>query len=86
MKRIDIMYGENAYSVGGRDLAELQAEIMRGFAGGGEWLRVNHGEGQRHDAFLLIGPGTPIALIPIPEDPTSTEEPSPADGPGAVTI
>lgn len=69
MKRIDIVYGENAYSVGGRDLDELMAEIMSGLADGGHWLQVNHGEGARHDAFLLIGPGTPIALIPIPEEP-----------------
>jgi hypothetical protein len=68
MKRIDIFFGDNAYSVGGRDLEDLQAEIARGVAAGGYWLKVNHGEGERQDAYLFLTPGTPVALIPVPED------------------
>ncbi len=68
MKRTDILYGDGAYSVGGRDLGELQAEITRGVADGGYWLKVNHGEGGLQEAYLLLTSGTPVALIPIPGD------------------
>ncbi|MCR2792045.1 hypothetical protein NQ156_03110 [Microbacterium sp. zg.Y625] len=66
MKRIDIRYGGHSYSVGGRELADLQNEIETGLVPGGSvWIRVNEGEGIRRDAYLLITPGTPIALIPL---------------------
>ncbi len=66
MKRIDIRYGGHSYSVGGRELADLQDEIATGLVDGGNvWIRVNEGEGIRRDAFLLITPGTPISLIPL---------------------
>lgn len=66
MKRIDIRYGGHSYSVGGRELADLQDEIASGLVSGGSaWIRVNEGEGIRRDAHLLITPGTPISLIPL---------------------
>jgi hypothetical protein len=68
MKRIDITYGGNSYSVGGRDLSELQAAVLRGHTDGGLWLEVNDGEGAERPAYLLIAPGIDIALIPIPGD------------------
>ena len=67
MKRIDIHYGGEIYSVGDRDLEELKAELAEGSLSGHHWLLVNDGEGQRRDAYLLIGAG-PIALIPIPDE------------------
>ncbi|MGC5172263.1 hypothetical protein ACPW96_16490 [Micromonospora sp. DT81.3] len=66
MKRIDIRYGGDTYSVGGRDLEELRQEILTGLDSGKYWLIVNDGEGMRRDAQLLITPGVPISLIPIP--------------------
>ena len=66
MKRIDIRYNGHSYSVGGRELADLQNEIETGLIPGGRvWIQVNEGEGIRRDAYLLITTGTPIALIPL---------------------
>lgn len=67
MKRIDLHYGGNLYSVGGREMADVQAEISS-FQSGGGWLLVNDGEGARRDAHLWVTSGVPIALIPIPDE------------------
>jgi len=71
VKRIDVHYGGHIYSVGSRELADMQAEVERAMADGGGWLIVNDGEGERRDAHLFVAPGTPIALIPIPLPPTA---------------
>ena len=68
MKRIDIAYGGDHYSVGGRSLTELQDEILTGLAQGTHWLQVNDGEGEPRPSYLLISAGGPLALIPIPDD------------------
>jgi hypothetical protein len=69
MKRIDILYGGQQYSVGHRDIEELREEILKGTQNTpGYWLEVNSGEGAPRPAFLLITPGTDLALIPIPGD------------------
>jgi len=68
MKRIDIVYGGQLYSIGGRDPQEIVDEIAEGVKRGVHWLRVNDGEGLRRDALLLITAGVPIAVIPIPGD------------------
>lgn len=68
MKRVDIHYGGQLYSVGGRSLDELRREIAEGVASGTHWLLVNDGEGHRRDAYLLLAPGVPIALIPVPDE------------------
>lgn len=70
MKRIDVHYGGELYTIGGRDVGDLQAEILAGLAAGGCWLSVNDGEGARRDAQLLLHAGVPITLIPVP-DPTA---------------
>ncbi|MFE7844459.1 hypothetical protein ACFUTX_04600 [Microbacterium sp. NPDC057407] len=67
MKRIDIVYGGEHYSVGGRDPAELRSEIAHGLASGVHWLEVNDGEGATRTAYLALTPGTPISVIPVPE-------------------
>lgn len=67
MKRIDIVYGGQAYSVGQRDIDDLRREILNGVRGGdGYWLEVNSGEGAPRPTYLLITPGTDLALTPIP--------------------
>ena len=64
MSRIDIVYDGRPYSLGGRDLASIQVEIDGAIAAGlAYWLPVNAGEGRYEDAFLLIAPGIPIALV-----------------------
>jgi hypothetical protein len=74
MKRIDIHYGGQIYSVGGRELHEVEKEITDGIASGSHWMLVNDGEGQRLDAHLLLMPGSPIALIPIPDQWENPED------------
>src|SRR3546814_12514742 len=74
MKRIDIVYGGQSYSVGQRDIDELRAEILaKTRAEGGYWLEVNSGEGAPRPTFLLITASTDIALIPIPGEERSEE-------------
>lgn len=63
--RIDISYGGAQYSVGDRDLLELQQTIADGMLSSTPvWLQVNFGEGRPQPAFLLLTPGASIALIP----------------------
>lgn len=68
MKRIDIYYGGEHYSVGGRDFEELRDEIAAGVSSGMHWLEVNDGEGAFRSAFLLLSPGVPLAMVPIPDE------------------
>lgn len=83
MKRINIVYGGITYSVGDRDLHELQQEIAAGVQSGDPfWLTVNQGEGTPRDALLMISTGTDLALLPIPEpdqrpEHTTEEKPPP---------
>lgn len=66
MKRIDIEYGGRQYSVGGRDLDDVLAEIEAALSQSPGWVNVNDGEGERRDALLMITPGVPLAVIPVP--------------------
>ncbi|MDF2492932.1 MAG: hypothetical protein K0Q58_1510 [Microbacterium sp.] len=68
MKRIDIEYGGQTYCVGDRELEDLQREISEGIRSGDHWLHVNDGEGQRRDAYLHLGPGVSISVVPVPEE------------------
>lgn len=73
MKRIDIYYGGERYSVGTRTFEEISAEVDAALAAGHDWIRVNDGDGAPRMAYLLITPGVPLAIVPIPdEDPNST--------------
>ncbi|MEU1972822.1 hypothetical protein ABZ477_14290 [Microbacterium sp. NPDC019599] len=68
MKRIDIYYGGEHYSVGGRRLDDLQREIESGLRAGVHWLEVNDGEGMRRPALLMLTPGVELAVVPIPDN------------------
>ncbi len=57
MKRIDIYYGGEHYSIGGRRYEDLREEIEAGMIAGPYWLEVNDGEGQMRAAHLLLTPG-----------------------------
>lgn len=78
MKRIDILYGGEHYSVGMREVADLKQEIAQGLGSGMHWLAVNDGEGASRPAFLMLTPGVSITLIPIPDE-TGEAEPVPTD-------
>lgn len=73
MKRIDISYGGQWFSIGNRSLEDVHEEIRAGILAGHHWLEVNDGEGQPRPAYLSISPGVPIAVVPTPEphDPPS---------------
>lgn len=69
MKRIDIYYGGEHYSVGGRRLDDLRQEVEVGLMAGTHWLEVNDGEGMMRTAYLMITAGVPLAIVPIPDIP-----------------
>lgn len=73
MKRIDIFYSGQHYSLGEVDLDRLRQEIAEGVRDGPYWLTVNDGEGVPHPAYLLITSGVPIALVPVPTPPEERE-------------
>ncbi|MGN6220829.1 MAG: hypothetical protein ACTHNQ_15110 [Microbacterium sp.] len=77
MKRIDIYYGGEHYSVGGRRFDELRQEIERGLEHGRYWLEVNDGEGMMRTAFLMLTVGVPLAIVPIPDDVPDVSELTP---------
>jgi len=64
--RVDIVYGGAEYSLGGRSLESIQTEVETAFlAGKPYWLRVNSGGGRFEDAYLLIAPGIPFAILNV---------------------
>lgn len=66
MNRVDIVYGGKPYSLGGRSVESVQDEIAVAISSGlPYWLRVNSGEGRIEDAYLLIAPGIPFALVNV---------------------
>lgn len=75
MKRIDIYYGGDHYSLGGRGYDDLRKEIEEGMKRGPYWLEVNDGEGQMRAAHLLLTPGVALAIVPVPD-----ENPGPSSG------
>lgn len=70
MKRIDIRFGGDSYTVSHRDPDDLQAEILRRNAESpaGWWMQVNAGEGEPRPTFLLVTAQSELALTPIPDD------------------
>jgi hypothetical protein len=82
VKRIGIIYAGSHFSIGEQDYDGLKAEIEAAqIAGRSTWILVNHGEGRPQRAELLVGPGIPIALLPIPgeSDPMTDESGVPDD-------
>ena len=69
MNRIDIVYDGKPYSLGGRSIASIQGEIGGALATGVPyWIKVNSGEGRFEDAYLLIAPGIPVAMVNVKPD------------------
>ena len=80
MKRINISYGGEHYTIANADPEVVKADISAALNGGEPfWLRANHGEGTVRAADLLITTGTPIALMGIdPSNPTDGDDSAPA--------
>jgi hypothetical protein len=69
MKRVDVQYDGEHYSIGGRELSEVQDEVARGLdSGRTTWLEVNYGEGKSRPAVLALSPGVTIALSAAHDD------------------
>ena len=69
MKRVNILYGGAQYSVGQADVDAIKQAIEAAHAAGtARWITVNFGEGRPQPADLLVGPGIPVSIIPIPSD------------------
>jgi hypothetical protein len=68
MRRIDVLYDGALYSIGREDYDAVKAAITSAATGSATWITVNHGEGRPQPAELLIGPGIPIAILPITQD------------------
>lgn len=67
-KRIDLFYGGRPYSIGGRTIEDVRAEISAYLAAGEGWLTVNDGEGVARPTDLLVTPGVDLTLAVIPGD------------------
>jgi hypothetical protein len=68
MIRVNIKYDGTDYSIGGREVDDIQAEIDAGLSSSEpRWLHVNAGEGQYQPARLLLTRGTSISLLAVDE-------------------
>jgi hypothetical protein len=80
MNRIDIVYAGKPYSVGGKTLEAVQAEIGASVASGEpKWLKVNSGEGRVESAYLLLAPGVPLVLVDVAAEKGESTELSAGD-------
>lgn len=74
MKRIQLVYGDRAYTVADPDYDDLCSEIRRSVESGRpSWLEVNIGEGRPTSTRLLISSATTIAVIRDEIDPGADE-------------
>jgi hypothetical protein len=82
VKRVNIMYGGAQYSVGQADVEAIKEAIDRAHERGlADWITVNFGEGRPQPAQLLVGPGIPVSIVPIPSD-----DPDPVEGADAAAV
>jgi hypothetical protein len=78
VKRIEIVYGGQSYTISNRSYDDVRDEIEAALhSGKPAWLHVNSGEGRLTTSSLLITPGIPIALVMDRIDPVQDE----AEGP-----
>jgi len=69
MKHIEVLYGGEVFTLDAESSDEVMGMIGEAITSGGhQWLSVNRGEGRAQTARLLIGPGVPIAVVPLRED------------------
>ena len=66
MIRIDIVYGGQQYSLGGRSAESVRNEVSAAITSGQPyWLSVNSGGGRFEEAYLLIAPGIAFAVLDV---------------------
>ena len=81
MNRVDIVYGGGQYSLGGRSVESIQTEVETALESGKPyWLRVNSGGGRFEDAYLLIVPGIPFAILNVKPNNNGTDIDLEVDG------
>jgi hypothetical protein len=69
MKRVDVQYDGEHYSIAGRELQDVQDEVTRGLdSAQAAWLEVNSGEGKARTAVLALTAGVAIALSAAHDD------------------
>lgn len=69
MKRIDVVYDGRVYTISGREIAEVQQEVVEAVSSGTpHWLTVNSGEGRYAETYLLVTASTSIAVAPVQID------------------
>ncbi|MGR2753688.1 hypothetical protein [Agromyces arachidis] len=86
---MNIMYGGDQYSVGEADVDAIRGAIDEAHASGAaRWITVNFGEGRPQPAQLLVGPGIPVSIIPIPSDDgtSDAEEDAEVDSRGTEAL
>jgi hypothetical protein len=90
VKRINISYGGEHYTIADSDPDDVKEQINQALiAGKPFWLRVNHGEGTVRAADILITAGTAISIVGIERSgPTDTPNSSDAlaSGPSDASI
>jgi len=63
MKRVDIEYLGQSYTLPNTSAEHVRHEVEKGFATGKPfWLRVNHGEGKPQPVDLLLTPGVGLTV------------------------
>lgn len=65
MKRIDLLYGGQRFSISGRDYDDVRTEILAAVAAGGAWLTVNVGEGSALMGHILVTSGVSLTVVPV---------------------
>ncbi|TFC80283.1 hypothetical protein E3T23_09395 [Cryobacterium cheniae] len=81
MNRVDIVYGGGQYSLAGRSVESIQNEVETAVESGKPyWLRVNSGGGRFEDAYLLIVPGVPFAILNFKPNTNGTDIDLEVDG------
>jgi hypothetical protein len=66
MRRVDIAYGGNHYSLPRTTVEDVKRTIEEALAAPEpQWLTVNFGEGKPQPVEILIRPGIPLALAQV---------------------
>jgi len=80
MKRINLIYQGQLYTMADRAITSVEEEVASIIASGQPgWLDVNSGEGTARPARLLITSSVSLTLVPIDPDEVSPQlsEPDP---------
>ncbi|KQQ06247.1 MULTISPECIES: hypothetical protein [unclassified Rathayibacter] len=66
MKRVEITYGGQPYSLHDTTAAEVRESVEKALDGSASrWLSVNQGEGEPRETSILITPGVAFAVADV---------------------